>query len=148
LAATILVTAPGLADQWQRSSRIRGLLAGQSVGERSATVDSPAFAAAHEIASIVPPEACVAVLAYAGTDAVAYYDARFDYLLYPRRASVVANSDAKFPQCEFLAVLRDTPQNLAASPFVGQWDNAALSIRLAALELVHRSDKVEVFRQP
>lgn len=124
------------------------MLAGQSVAERASTVDNPAFAVAHEIASAVPADACVSVLAYAGADAIAYYDARFDYLLYPRRARVVANSDVPFEQCNFVAVFRDTPANLAVSPFAGRWDEAALSIRLAELDLVHRSDRVEVFRRP
>lgn len=111
-------------------------------------VDNPAFAVAHEIANVVPSNSCVSVLAYAGTDAIGYYNARFDYLLYPRRVLVIANSDVPFEQCAFVAVFRDTPANLAASPFAGRWDEVALSIRLAELDAVHRSNQVEVFRRP
>ena len=148
LAITLAVTAPSLADQWDRSSRLRGLLAGQSVAERARTVDNPAFAVADEIANVVPSDSCVSVLAYAGTDAIDYYDARFDYLLYPRRVRVVTDSDSPFEHCAFVAVFRDTPANLAASPFEGRWDEVTLSIRLAELDSVHRSDQVEVFRRP
>jgi hypothetical protein len=148
LAITVLATAPSLAEQWNRSSQLRGMLAGKTIAERASRLDNPAFDVAHEIAAVVPATACVGVLAYAGPDAIVYYDSRLDYLLYPRRVRLAASSGALFERCKFLAVFRDTPANLATSPFSGQWDDAALSVRLAGLELLHRGDQVEVYTLP
>jgi hypothetical protein len=141
----VLATAPSLAEQWNRSSQLRGRLVGKTIPERASLLDNPAFDVAHEIAAVVPASACVGVLAYAGPDAIVYYDARLDYLLYPRRVRLAASSDAVFEGCEFLAVFRDTSANLVISPFSGQWDDTALSVRLAGLELLHRRDQVEVY---
>ncbi len=148
LAVWALVSAPGLFNQWSRSGDLRRAVGARDAEAAAELLDAPVFPAAQQIASVVPDEGCVLVLAYAGTEAADYYRARLDYLLYPRGASVSTDSSASRADCSYLAVLRDTPQNLQAAPFRGQWDERALSIRLASLELLHRGDNVEVYRTP
>ena len=111
-------------------------LDGKSPAERAALLDNPAFAVAHAIADKVPPDGCVQALAYAGPAAVDYYNARFAYLLYPRKATVTADAGALAGPdgCGYLAVFRDTPQNLAAEPFAGVWDEQAVAARTAGAE--------------
>ncbi len=121
------------------------MLADRTVAERASVLDYPAFDVAHEIASVVPANDCVVVLAYAGPDAIAYYNARLDYLLYPRRVRVTPDSEAASNDCEYLAVFRDTGTNLDSSPFSGEWNEESLSVRLAPLELAHQGKNVEVY---
>ena len=124
------------------------MLAGADPTDRAQAVDNPAFGIAHEIAETTPQDACITVLAYAGPAAIDYYNARFDYLLYPRRVSVSADSAAGSAECEYLAVFRDTPANLKAEPFSGAWDEEALAERTATLDNVLRSERVSVYRRP
>ena len=86
------------------------------------------------------------VLAYAGAEAIDYYSARLDYLLYPRRVQVVADSSAKHDSCSHLAVFRDSNANLAVAPFAGNWDAEALEERLAALENVSSDALLRLYR--
>lgn len=144
MAASAALAIPGLAEQWTRSKQLRGILSGKDTGERASLLDNPIYGAAHEIASVVPADGCVTVLAYAGPDAIDYYNARLDYLLYPRRVHVVSDSSAQ--GCGFIAVMRDTSANLAASPFAGTWDEGALSVRLAELALTLQGALVEVYQ--
>ncbi len=146
------VAAPTLARQWSRNSSLRVRLSAVPEAERARAVDNPAFDAAHRIADATPEDACVAVAAYAGPAAIDYYRARFDYLLYPRRVTVSARSSAGSGAgsggCEYLAVFRDTPANLKAEPFAGEWDEDALAERTATLENVFRSELVSLYRRP
>lgn len=121
-------------------------LGGGAAERRAALLDNPAFPVAHAIAKAVPPEACVDVAAYAGPAAIDYYNARFDYLLYPRRVTVAPDVTVSTPDCGFLAVFRDTPQNLAAEPFSGNWDQAALTARTANAERVGGDGAVMVYK--
>ena len=146
VAASLAVAAPTLLAQWENTARARAALGGMTFEERAAAVDNPAVTVAREIARAVPEDACVAVLAYAGPAAIDYYNARLDYLLYPRRAQVFANTNAQVDDCDYLAVFRDTQQNLQAEPFAGQWDSAALAERTQALEAVE-TGAVKVYRE-
>lgn len=139
---------PSLAEQWESSARLRGLLAGKSYEERASLVDHPAYPVARQIAAAVPERGCVTVLAHAGPEALDYYNARFDYLLYPRRVQAFADSGAEMEDCQYLAVFRDTEQNLAASPFAGRWDEAEIDARTAEAEPVARGSAVSVYQLP
>jgi len=123
-------------------------LRGQELSERAALLDNPAFPVAHAIADAVPSDACVEILAYAGPAAVDYYNARFDYLLYPRRVRVTADVSERLDDCDYLAVFRDTPQNLAAEPFAGNWDDAVLAERTRQAERVESDAGVMLYKLP
>ena len=115
--------------------------------ERSRLLDDPAFGVAETIAAAVPAGECVSVSAYAGPAAIDYYNARFDYLLYPRRVEVLTRSEAAPGDCAYWAVFRDTERNLAAEPFQGVWDEDALRARSAALEQVAAGERAAVYRR-
>lgn len=146
LALSAALAAPALSTQWERQSRMLAALDSKSLAERAALLDNPAFAVAHAIAEKVPPDACVQTLAYAGPAAVDYYNARFDYLLYPRKVSVTADVSAPADGCGYLAVFRDTPQNLAAEPFAENWDEAVLAARTEGAERLGGDSVVSVFK--
>lgn len=114
--------------------------------QRAATLDNPAYRVAAGIRPYVPAEACVGVLAYAGPAAIDYYRARLAYLLYPRRVRVAADSAARFEDCAYLALFRDTEANLAAAPFAGAWDRAELERRLRSLETIFSGSRVSLYR--
>ncbi|MEX2299673.1 MAG: hypothetical protein WD733_01980 [Bryobacterales bacterium] len=140
------IAAPGLSERYAKLNETSNLLGNRSAAERSALLDNPAVPVAREIEKAVPAEGCVAVLAYAGPAAIDYYRARFAYLLYPRRVQVFADSTASAENCEFVAVFRDSRQNLAAEPFQGAWDDAELDRRLQSFEPVAVDGPVRVFR--
>jgi len=148
LALWAALALPGLAEQWETSARVRELLAGKSYEERASLVDHPAYPVARQIEAAVPERGCVTILAQAGPEALDYYNARFDYLLYPRRAQAFADSSAEMAGCDYLAVFRDTPQNLQASPFEGRWNEAEIEARTAEAEPVARGSAVTVYRLP
>ncbi len=124
------------------------MLAGRTVDERTALLDNPGFRVAEEIELAVPANSCVLVLAYSGPAAVDYYQARLAYYLYPRRVRVADRVSARADGCEYLAVFRDSPQNLAAEPFRGAWDEQQFERRLASLDLVSDGDFADIFRVP
>jgi hypothetical protein len=127
---------------------MRSALAGKSADQRSAFFDNPAFQAAQDVAQAVPADGCVLVLAYAGPDAVTYYQPRFRYLLYPRRVHVAADSSATMEGCGHLAVFRDSAVHLGESPFAGSWDQPALQQRLSALRRTAATDFIDVYALP
>jgi hypothetical protein len=148
LLVWLAAAASPLAEQYAQTSRIRSALAGKSADERTAYFDNPGFQAARDIALAVPADGCVLVLAYAGPDAVTYYQVRFRYLLYPRRVRVAADSSTTLEACGYLAVFRDSAVHLRESPFAGSWDQAALEQRLGALRRITATDFVNVYTLP
>jgi hypothetical protein len=144
----LLIAVPGLANRYAKWTETKNLLGGRSLEERSALLDNPAVPVARKIAGIVPPRGCVTVLAYAGPSAIDYYRARLSYLLYPRRVGVFADAAGSVPDCEFLAVFRDSRKNLASAPFQGSWDEAGLQRRLETLEAVSTDGPVRLYRVP
>lgn len=136
-----------MLEQWDRQASMLQRLGGLSPGERAQALDNPAVAVAQRIAAAVPPEGCVAVLAYAGPAAIDYYNARLDYLLYPRKAQVYSKPSAELEGCPVFAVFRDTPQNLALEPYQGNWDDAALAARIAGAERIGGDDLAAVYRR-
>lgn len=144
----LLIAAPGLSERYAKWNDAEKLLGSRSLEERSALLDNPAFPVAREIAKAAPPQSCVTVLAYAGPAAIDYYRARFGYLLYPRRVRVFADATASVEGCEFLAVFRDSRQNLAAEPFQGSWDEKELQRRLQTLENIAADGPVRLYRVP
>ncbi len=147
LALWALLAAGPLKTQEARQSQLLQALAGADPERRAILVDNPAFPVGHALASATPADACILVLAYAGPAAVDYYNARFDYLLYPRRVRVTANVADTAPEgCGYLAVFRDTQQNLAAEPFAGNWDEAALAARIEGAERLQAGDAVMLYK--
>ena len=146
LALWVALAASPLAEQWARQGEMLRALGSGGLAERAAMVDNPAFPVAHAIAEATPPDACVEVLAYAGLAAIDYYNARLDYLLYPRRVRVSAQLGNADPDCGYLAVFRDTQQNLATEPFSGQWDEAAIEARTAGAERVGTDPNVVLYK--
>ena len=142
-----LVAAPSLLEQFNRQAAMLDRIGGMSPGERARALDDPAVAVAEGIAAAVPTDGCAAVLAYAGPAAIDYYNARLDYLLYPRRVQVYADAGAALDGCDVFAVFHDTQQNLAAEPFRGQWDDGALAERIRGAERLGGDDLVAVFRK-
>lgn len=142
-----LIAAPSLLEQWNRQGAMLARIGGMTAEDRARALDNPAVPAAERIAATVPPEGCVAVLAYAGPAAVDYYNARLDYLLYPRRVQVYAEAAAALEGCDAFAVFRDTQQNLAAEPFQGQWDDAALAERIRGAERLGGDEVVAIYRK-
>lgn len=142
----LAIVAPGLSERYAKRNEIDTLLGSRSPAERSALLDNPAVPVTREISQLVPEEGCVTILAYAGPAAIDYYRARFAYLLYPRRVQVFADATASAEDCEFVAVFRDTRQNLAAEPFQGVWDEAQLDERLQSLEPLASDGPVRVYR--
>lgn len=148
----IALAAPVLSHQLGRTVDAWDKLSGLSAEERELRSDPVAVQVARDIEAGVPADGCVTVLAYAGPDAADYYRGRLAYLLYPRQVRLVPRSGigagASAGDCEYVAVFRDTPQNLRASPFAGRWDQQELDERLAALETVERGVMAQVFRVP
>ena len=142
-----LIAAAPLVEQWGRQGAFLDSVGRLTVEERAQALDNPAVPVAQRIAAAVPEGGCVAVLAYAGPAAIDYYNARLDYLLYPRRVHVYADTGAEIEGCETFAVFRDTPQNLALEPFQGDWDAAALAERIRGAEQVGRDQIVTVYRE-
>ena len=147
LASWAFLVSSTLLDQRAQADRLAAALGNRPLAARQVALDDPAYRVARSIAGVVPEDGCVTVIAYAGPAAVDYYDPRFDYLLYPRRSRVVADSSANTEDCEYLAVFRDTQRNLASEPFRGQWDQQALDARLAELEEIRDEDGVAVYRR-
>ena len=148
LIAWLAIAAPGLIDQYSETAQVREMLGGRTVDERTAMLDNPGFRVAEEIEGAVPADGCVLILAYAGPAAVDYYRARMTYYLYPRRVRVVDHISAPDQGCEYLAVFRDSPQNLAAEPFRGKWDEQQLERRLSSLDRVSDGKFADIFRVP
>src|SRR5262249_22278596 len=107
-------------------------------------LDQPGFRAAEQIARAVPSTGCVVVLCYAGPEHLRYYRARFAYYLYPRRVRF-SDRTAETGVCEYLAVFRDSPQNLAQEPFRGHWDELLLLESTAGMRKVLSDDRLEIF---
>lgn len=147
LLAWLALGAGPLIQTYQEGERLRAVLGERRVDERLAVLDHPGYRIARKLIEATPPNACILVLAYAGPAAVDYYRSRFNYFLYPRRVTVFPDSSAEFGDCEYVAVFRDTPQNLAAEPFQGTWETAELRERLAAFRSVSDSELVDVYRR-
>ncbi len=148
LVAWLALAAPPLRTQIDKTLRTRTLFEGRGAAERTSLLDNPGFRVAQEIGAAVPPDACVVVLAYAGPAAIDYYQSRFAYYLYPRKVLVFDEIAAKEDECRYLAVFRDSAQNLANEPFAGRWNQADLSKRLNALDHVRAGELTEVYRVP
>ena len=144
-ALWIAAAAPSLVKQFQRTAATWNLLSDKTHRERSLLLDTPAFAVGREIARAVPPQGCVVVLAHAGPAAIDYYRSRLRYLLYPRRVHTFDRTSATVEDCPFLAVFRDTDQNLAAEPFSGEWRQAELRDRARALRRLNEGTGVAVY---
>jgi hypothetical protein len=141
-----LIAAPALLRQWDRQSATLGGIGRLTPPERARALDNPAVPVAERIATMVPPDGCIAVLAYAGPAAIDYYNARLDYLLYPRRVQVSSDAAVKLEGCKFFAVFRDTEQNLAVEPFQGQWDDAALAERIRGAQRLGGDELVAIYQ--
>ena len=50
--------------------------------------------------------------------------------------------------CGYLAVFRDTAQNLVNEPFAGRWNQADLAQRLSGLEPVRSGELTRIYRVP
>jgi hypothetical protein len=144
----LAAAAMPLAEQFSQTSQMRAVLAGKGASERTAYFDNPAFQAAQEIAPAVPADGCVVILAYAGPDAVQYYQARFRYLLYPRQVHVLADASASVEGCGHLAIFYDSPEHLSQSPFAGTWDAQALKERLQSLRRLLVTGTVDIYALP
>ena len=140
LAAWMLIAWPHIREQYSNAEQARAALAPLAWEDRTAALDQPGYRVAREIARATPPDACVVVLARTGPEHVKYYQARFAYYLYPRKARVADRADAADPGCAYLAVFRETPANLAQEPFKGHWDEAQLAARLAGLTRIYAAD--------
>lgn len=142
-----LIAVPPLLEQWDRQSAMLASLGGLSSQERAQALDNPAVPVANRLAAAIPDDGCVAVLAYAGPAAIEYYNARLDYLLYPRRVQVFADVAGGIESCDAFAVFRDTQRNLALEPFQGAWDAAALARRIEGAERAGGDAAVTVYRR-
>ncbi|MEZ5393650.1 MAG: hypothetical protein R2724_12460 [Bryobacterales bacterium] len=140
------LAAPELMEQWERPSALRASVGRLTGEERAQALDNPAVPVAERIAAAVPADGCVSVLAYAGPAAIDYYNARLDYLLYPRRVQVYPNVTGALEDCDAFAVFRDTQQNLALEPFQGEWDDAALAERIRGAERLGGDEIVSIYR--
>ena len=148
LVAWLALAAPPLRTQIDKTLRTRVLFEGRGADERTSLLDNPGFRVAQEIGAAVPPDECVVVLAYAGPAAIDYYQSRFAYYLYPRKVLVFDAVSATAGDCRYLAVFRDTAQNLANEPFAGHWNQAELGERVGALDHVRAGELSEVYRVP
>ena len=145
--AYALIAAPSLLEQWERQSSMLGRLSSLNAEERAQALDNPAVPVSERIAAAVPADGCVTVLAYAGPAAIDYYNARLDYLLYPRRVQVYPDAAAELEGCPVFAVFRDTQQNLALEPYQGRWDDAALGQRIASADRISSDEIVAIYRK-
>ena len=148
LVTWLALAAPPLGTQIGKTLRTRALFEGRDAAGRTSLFDNPGFRVAREIGAAVPPDECVGVLAYAGPAAIDYYQSRFAYYLYPRKVLVFDETAAAADGCRYLAVFRDSAQNLANEPFAGNWNQAELSKRLSALDHVLAGGLVQVYRVP
>jgi hypothetical protein len=148
LIAWLVLAAPPLRTQIDKTLRTRALFEGRDADQRTALVDNPGFRVAQEIGIAVPPSGCVVVLAYAGPAAIDYYQSRFAYFLYPRKVMVFDAVDRTQDGCGYLAVFRDTAQNLVNEPFAGRWNQADLAQRLSGLEPVRSGELTRIYRVP
>ena len=147
MAAWLALAAGPLVQTYEDGVRLREALGDRGADERLAALDHPGYRIAQRLIETVPPEACVVVVAYAGPAAIAYYRSRFNYFLYPRRVSVFPNGDAELGNCEYVAVFRDTRQNLAAEPFQGTWNDEELRARLSRYQAVSAEEIVQIYRR-
>jgi hypothetical protein len=147
LAASLGLAAGPLVKTYEDGARLREALGDRGADERLAALDHPGYQIAQRLIEAVPPDACVVVMAYAGPAAIDYYRSRFNYFLYPRRVSVFPSSAAEFGDCEYVAVFRDTRQNLAAAPFQGTWNAEELQARLSSYQVASDSEIVEIYRR-
>lgn len=141
------LAAGPLAQTYEDGARFREALADRNLDERLAALDNPGYRIAQQLMEAVPADGCVVVFAYAGPAAIDYYRSRFNYFLYPRRVSVFPNTSADVGDCDYAAVFRDTPQNLAAAPFEGTWNTEALADRLTGFRLAAESEAVKIYRR-
>ena len=148
LVVWLALAAPPLGTQIDKTLRTRALFEGLDAAERTSLFDNPGFRVAQEIVNAVPPHECVVVLAYAGPAAIDYYQSRFAYYLYPRKVLVFDAVSAAAGDCRYLAVFRDSAQNLANEPFAGHWNQAELGERVGALDHVQAGELTEVYRVP
>ena len=147
LVAWLGLAAGPLVQTYEDGSRLREALADRSAEERLAALDHPGYHIAQRLIDAVPTDACVVVMAYAGPAAIDYYRSRFNYFLYPRRVSVYPDSDAEIADCEYVAVFRDTRQNLAAEPFHGTWNDEVLRARLSSFRVASDGEIVQIYRR-
>ena len=145
-AVWVLVAWPRISEQFSSLEQWRERLAGRSLPERLAAIDYPAFVVAEQVRERTPGDACVLFLAYTGPEHVNYYKTRLDYYLYPRRVLVDAHSGRSEAGCAFLAVFRDSAQNLQIEPFRGVWNEDDLKQRLAALDRIHAGPHLQLYR--
>ncbi len=141
-----LVAWPRLSEQFSSLEQWRDRLADRSMAERLVVIDYPAYVVAEQVRQATPPDACVFFISYTGPEHVNYYKTRFDYYLYPRRVLVDANTGRTAEHCAYVAIFRDSPQNLQVEPFRGVWNEEELGQRLAAMEKVHSGPHLELYR--
>lgn len=144
LGAWMLLAWPHLAEQFSRAEQAQAALASLSWQERAAQLDQTGFPTAEQIARAVPGTGCVVVLCYAGPEHLRYYRSRFAYYLYPRRVRFSDRTE-EAAVCEYLAVFRDWPQNLAQEPFRGHWDERRLLERTAGMRQVLSGERLQIF---
>jgi len=142
----VLIAWPPLTRQFTNLEVWQQRLADRPMAERVAMVDYPAYIVAEQVKQATPADACVLFLAYTGPEHVNFYKTRFDYYLYPRRIRVESNTGAVVENCEYLAVFRDTPRNLAEEAFRGVWNEDQLRHRLAALREIASGPHLELYR--
>ena len=146
LVLWMAVAAPRLQEQFHNTEKAWTELAGLSLDERSIRFHGRSAPLAQELAVAVPDKGCVLLLAYTGPAARDFYKQRLTYDLYPRRVHVVTNPRAKRRGCGYLAVFRDSPENLNSDPFKGRWDESALNQRLGQLDQVVSGGTVDIYR--
>jgi len=146
LAVWMLIAWPHLSEQFSNAEQVRAALADLSWEERAAAIDQPAYAIARDIGRIVPERGCVQVVAYTGPEHLRYYQARLAYYLYPRRLRLSTRTDENAGGCDYLAVFRDSRQNLAVEPFHGHWNEAQLAARTAAMTKLLSTDQLQIFQ--
>lgn len=146
LAVWMAIAWPHLSEQFSTSERAQAALGGLGWEERTAALDEPGYRVAASIANTVPARSCVLVLSDTGPEHLRYYRSRFPYYLYPRQVRLSDRTEETGTRCEYLAVFRDTPQNLAQEPFHGHWDEHQLAERTAAMTRVFAGDGLEIFR--
>jgi hypothetical protein len=145
-ALWVLVAWPKLSEQFASLETWRSRLADRPMAERLALVDYPAYIVAEQVRQKTPADACILFVSYTGPEHVNYYKTRFDYYLYPRRVQVRADTGAATHDCPYLAVFRDSLNNLKVEPFAGAWNEEQLSHRVAGLEKVHAGAHLELYR--
>lgn len=146
LAVWMLIAWPHLSEQFSNTEQARAALAELSWEQRAAAIDQPAYRIAEEIAKVVPERRCVLVLGYTGPEHLRYYHSRLTYYLYPRRVRLSDRTDEATGGCDYLAVFRDSRQNLAIEPFHGHWDEAQLAERTANMTKLFSADQMQVFQ--